>query len=86
MTRRRHFPPEPSLCLTSGCGAAIPRWKRLCDACWSRLPRARRAAIIEARQSHAPHRVTALSEQAALWLKQHSPAAEAARRTGETVE
>jgi hypothetical protein len=81
--RRRPLPPEPRHCMTSGCGAAIPHWKKLCDGCWGRLPWPRRKAIIEAREAKAPHLVHSLSEAAAIWLKDNSPAAAAARVTGE---
>lgn len=61
----------------------IARWKRLCDGCFRRLPFDRRRAIAEAGEARAAHLVSQLSIEAAQWLREHSPAAEAARRTGE---
>jgi predicted amidophosphoribosyltransferase len=72
---------EPTLC--AHCRSTVPHWKRLCDSCWSLLPWPRRRAIIDARDAKAPHLVTARVLDAAEWLKQNSPAAQAARRMGE---
>lgn len=73
-------------CIARGCGGAIPRWKHLCDDCFRRLPFAQRRAIAEAGQARAAHRVAALALDGAAWLATHSPAAETARRLGETLD
>lgn len=80
MPRRRA---APNRCIARGCGCEIPPWKRLCDACFRRLPFDQRRAIAQAGEDRAPHRVAALVREAAAWLERHSPAAEAARRLGE---
>lgn len=72
---------EPQLC--AHCRGTIPRWKRLCDTCWSLLPWSVRKPILDARDAKAPHIVAARVADASAWLKRHSPAAEAARRLGE---
>lgn len=81
MSRRR--PPVPNRCVARGCGREIPKWKRLCDGCWRRLPFDQRRAIAQAGEARAPHRVAQLVTDAAAWLAEHAPAAEAARRMGE---
>lgn len=80
MRRRR---PDP-VCLACG-SARMQPWQRICGACWKLLPFERRRAIAEAGQERKRHVVAGLAADAARWLKQHSPAAEAARRTGEPV-
>jgi hypothetical protein len=82
----RRRPRPPNLCIAKGCGREIPRWQRLCDPCFRRLPFDRRRAIAEAGQAKAPHIVARLTAEAAAWLADHTPAAEAARRMGEAAE
>ncbi|HEY1605600.1 MAG TPA: hypothetical protein VGF77_08365 [Allosphingosinicella sp.] len=82
---KRRSPPR-HVCIVRGCGAAVPRWKRLCDAHWRLLPFDQRRAIAVAGQEKAIVRVSELSLAAARWIAEHSPAAEAARRMGEAVE
>jgi hypothetical protein len=77
--RRR---PDPT-CANPLCGCAIERWKRICDPCWSRLPRGHRQALIAARASGQVATLSRLSHAAGAWLRDHDPAAELARRMGE---
>lgn len=77
MKRRR---PPRHVCIVRGCGAELPRWKRICDAHWRLLPHDQRAAIAQAGQAKAFARVDFLVREAARWLADHPPAAEAARR------
>lgn len=86
MRRRRRPERARHQCLVMGCGAEIAGWKRLCDACFRRLPFAQRKAIAEAGQARAPHILSKLAITAAAWLEEHSPAAEAARRIGENID
>lgn len=72
---------EPELC--RGCRCSVEPWQALCDACWRLLPAARKRAIVEAKARKAAHLVSAAVRAAAAWLKEHGPAAEAARRCGE---
>ncbi len=72
---------EPHLC--ASCRSTIPHWKRLCDACWRLLPWGKRKPIMDARDARAPHILASRVAEAVGWLRNHSPAAEAARRQGE---
>jgi hypothetical protein len=78
--RRRR--PNPT-CANPRCGRVIERWQRLCNACWKRLPRGHRSALIEARSSGSVTALSSLAHEAGAWLRDHDPAAEAARRLGE---
>jgi hypothetical protein len=71
---------EPSLC--AHCRATVPHWKRLCDACWRRLPFDMRRAIAAA-PIHLKKQET---DTALAWLAAHRPAAETARRMGEPFD
>lgn len=79
MRRRR---PDPT-CANPLCGRAIERWQRVCGGCWKQLPFAHRKALIEARQAKDFLSLSRLAIEAGAWLRDHSPAAEAARRLGE---
>jgi hypothetical protein len=69
-----------SCCTNPSCRAPIPRWKRFCDACWRLLPAAQRSALVAAQKAGRFTQLDSLAIEAGDWLRDHNPAAAAARR------
>ncbi|KQO52675.1 hypothetical protein ASF14_05075 [Sphingomonas sp. Leaf257] len=69
------------LCPVRGCGSSRRKWQAVCDRCWPKLPRDRRADIMETRASGAKHLEARASIAAVDWL--NARLAQAARRVGD---
>lgn len=71
------------LCANPVCRAPIPQRQHFCRSCWRLLPAERRVALVEAKSRGQFAAVSALAIEGGAWLRDHNPAAEAARRLGE---
>jgi hypothetical protein len=57
-------------CETAGCGRTRQVGQEVCSACWQRLTRAMRAAIMAAHRGGRIHDRAALGREARAWLGQ----------------